>query len=342
MYNKEYGSQLYRSQLNAKITATAHNTPEKIMTNHDLEKLVDTSDEWIRSRTGITQRHVVGENEASSDISTRIAETLMEKRGISADEIDVIIVGTVTPDYFTPSTAALIQKNIGATNAWGFDLSAACSGYIYGLETGATFIRSGQYNKVMVIGVDTMTSILDYKDRDTCVIFGDGGGGVILEPTHNDTGILDSILHMDGNGGEYLIVPGGGSRIPATVESVKSRLHFIKQDGKTVYKFAVRGMADVSEEILSRNNLSGEDIALFIPHQANKRIIDAAAERCGISSEKVLINIDRYGNTTAGTIPIAMNEAVENNQIKDGDYILLASFGAGFTWGSILIKWETE
>jgi len=342
MYNKEYGSQLYRSQLNAKITATAHNTPEKIMTNHDLEKLVDTSDEWIRSRTGITQRHVVGENEASSDISTRIAETLMEKRGISADEIDVIIVGTVTPDYFTPSTAALIQKNIGATNAWGFDLSAACSGYIYGLETGATFIRSGQYNKVMVIGVDTMTSILDYKDRDTCVIFGDGGGGVILEPTQNDTGILDSILHMDGNGGEYLIVPGGGSRIPATVESVKSRQHFIKQDGKTVYKFAVRGMADVSEEILSRNNLSGEDIALFIPHQANKRIIDAAAERCGISSEKVLINIDRYGNTTAGTIPIAMNEAVENNQIKDGDYILLASFGAGFTWGSILIKWETE
>ena len=328
--------------MNAKITATAHNTPEKIMTNHDLEKLVDTSDEWIRSRTGITQRHVVGENEASSDISTRIAETLMEKRGISADEIDVIIVGTVTPDYFTPSTAALIQKNIGATNAWGFDLSAACSGYIYGLETGATFIRSGQYNKVMVIGVDTMTSILDYKDRDTCVIFGDGGGGVILEPTHNDTGILDSILHMDGNGGEYLIVPGGGSRIPATVESVKSRQHFIKQDGKTVYKFAVRGMADVSEEILSRNNLSGEDIALFIPHQANKRIIDAAAERCGISSEKVLINIDRYGNTTAGTIPIAMNEAVENNQIKDGDYILLASFGAGFTWGSILIKWETE
>ena len=328
--------------MNAKITATAHNTPEKIMTNHDLEKLVDTSDEWIRSRTGITQRHVVGENEASSDISTRIAETLMEKRGISADEIDVIIVGTVTPDYFTPSTAALVQKNIGASNAWGFDLSAACSGYIYGLETGATFIRSGQYNKVMVIGVDTMTSILDFKDRDTCVIFGDGGGGVILEPTQNDTGILDSILHMDGNGGEYLIVPGGGSRIPATVESVKSRQHFIKQDGKTVYKFAIRGMADVSEEILSRNNLSGEDIALFIPHQANKRIIDAAAERCGISSEKVLINIDRYGNTTAGTIPIAMNEAVEKNQIKDGDYILLASFGAGFTWGSILIKWETE
>ncbi len=328
--------------MNAKITATAHNTPEKIMTNHDLEKLVNTSDEWIRSRTGISQRHVVGENEASSDISTRIAETLIEKRGISADEIDVIIVGTVTPDYFTPSTAALVQKNIGATNAWGFDLSAACSGYIYGLETGATFISSGQYNKVMVIGVDTMTSILDFKDRDTCVIFGDGGGGVILEPTQNDTGILDSILHMDGNGGEYLIVPGGGSRIPATLESVKSRQHFIKQDGKTVFKFAVRGMADVSEEILSRNNLSGEDIALFIPHQANKRIIDAAAERCGISSEKVLINIDQYGNTTAGTIPIAMNEAVEKNQIKDGDYILLASFGAGFTWGSILIKWETE
>ena len=328
--------------MNAKITATAHSTPEGVMTNFDIEKLVDTSDEWIRSRTGITQRHVVSENEASSDISTRIAVSLLKKSGIDPDEIDVIIIGTVTPDHFRPSTAALVQKNIGASNAWGYDLSAACSGFLYGLETGANFIASGKYKKIMVIGVDIMTSILDFQDRDTCVIFGDGGGGVILEPTSSKSGIVDSILHMDGSGGEYLIVPGGGSRMPATKKSVDDRAHYIKQDGKTVFKHAVKGMADVSEKILSRNNLTGDDIALFIPHQANKRIIDSAANRCGISEEKVLINIDRYGNTTAGTIPIAINEAINDKRIKDGDYVLLASFGAGFTWGSILLKWESE
>ena len=328
--------------MNAKITATAHSTPEGVMTNFDIEKLVDTSDEWIRSRTGITQRHVVSENEASSDISTRIAVSLLKKSGIDPDEIDVIIIGTVTPDHFTPSTAALVQKNIGASNAWGYDLSAACSGFLYGLETGANFIASGKYKKIMVIGVDIMTSILDFQDRDTCVIFGDGGGGVILEPTSSKSGIVDSILHMDGSGGEYLIVPGGGSRMPATKKSVDDRAHYIKQDGKTVFKHAVKGMADVSEKILSRNNLTGDDISLFIPHQANKRIIDSAANRCGISEEKVLINIDRYGNTTAGTIPIAINEAINDRRIKDGDYVLLASFGAGFTWGSILLKWESK
>ena len=328
--------------MNAKITATAHSTPEGVMTNFDIEKLVDTSDEWIRSRTGITQRHVVSENEASSDISTRIAVSLLKKSGIDPDEIDVIIIGTVTPDHFTPSTAALVQKNIGASNAWGYDLSAACSGFLYGLETGANFIASGKYKKIMVIGVDIMTSILDFQDRDTCVIFGDGGGGVILEPTSSKNGIVDSILHMDGSGGEYLIVPGGGSRMPATKRSVDDRAHYIKQDGKTVFKHAVKGMADVSEKILSRNNLTGDDIALFIPHQANKRIIDSAANRCGISEDKVLINIDQYGNTTAGTIPIAINEAINDKRIKDGDYVLLASFGAGFTWGSILLKWESK
>jgi 3-oxoacyl-[acyl-carrier-protein] synthase-3 len=327
--------------MNAKITATAHNTPKNIMTNHDLEKIVDTSDEWIRSRTGIEKRHIVSEDEASSDISTRIALSLLKEKNILADEIDLIIVGTVTPDHYTPSTAALVQKNIGATKAWGFDLSAACSGFLYGLETGANFISTGKYEKIMVIGVDTMTSILDFQDRDTCVIFGDGGGGVILEPTMKESGIIDSILHMDGSGGDYLIVPGGGSRIPATIKSVNERKHYIKQDGKTVYKYAVKGMADVSEKILSKNNLSGDDIALFIPHQANKRIIDAAAERCGIVEDKVLINIDKYGNTTAGTIPIALNEAVNENRINDGDLILLAAFGAGFTWGSILIQWES-
>ena len=328
--------------MNARITVTSHNTPDNVMTNVDLEKLVDTSDEWIQSRTGIVQRHIVSDDEASSDISTRIAKSLIKKRGISPDQLDLIIVGTVTPDHFTPSTAALVQKNIGATNAWGFDLSAACSGFIYGLETGANFISSGKYNKVMVIGVDTMTSILDYQDRDTCVIFGDGGGGVILEPSNNKSGIVDSILHMDGSGGEYLIVPGGGSRMPSTKASVNSRQHYIKQDGKTVFKYAVKGMAEVSKKLLDRNNLSGDDIALFIPHQANKRIIDASAERCGISPDKVLINIDRYGNTTAGTIPIALNEAVSENQINDGDYVLLAAFGAGFTWGSMLIKWDSK
>ncbi len=328
--------------MNAKITASAHSTPEGVMTNFDIEKLVDTSDEWIRSRTGITQRHVVSENEASSDISTRIAVSLLKKSGIDPNDIDVIIIGTVTPDHFTPSTAALVQKNIGASNAWGYDLSAACSGFLYGLETGANFIASGKYKRIMVIGVDIMTSILDFQDRDTCVIFGDGGGGVILEPTSSKNGIVDSILHMDGSGGEYLIVPGGGSRMPATNKSVDNRAHYIKQDGKTVFKHAVKGMADVSEKILSRNNLTGDDIALFIPHQANKRIIDSAANRCGISEDKVLINIDQYGNTTAGTIPIAINEAIDDKRIKNGDYVLLASFGAGFTWGSILIKWESE
>ena len=324
------------------ITGWGKCTPDNIMTNDDLSKFVDTSDEWIRSRTGITQRHVVSENEASSDISTRIAVSLLKKGGIDPNEIDVIIIGTVTPDHFTPSTAALVQKNIGASNAWGYDLSAACSGFLYGLETGANFIASGKYKKIMVIGVDIMTSILDFQDRDTCVIFGDGGGGVILEPTSSKSGIVDSILHMDGSGGEYLIVPGGGSRMPATKKSVDDRAHYIKQDGKTVFKHAVKGMADVSEKILSRNNLTGDDISLFIPHQANKRIIDSAANRCGISEEKVLINIDRYGNTTAGTIPIAINEAINDKRIKDGDYVLLASFGAGFTWGSILLKWESE
>jgi 3-oxoacyl-[acyl-carrier-protein] synthase-3 len=327
------------SAIKAKIVATARSVPQNVMTNHDLEKIVDTSDDWIRSRTGINQRHVVGENEASSDMSTKIAKTLLEKSQLSPTEIDVIIVGTVTPDHFTPSTAAIVQNNINAKNAWGFDLSAACSGFIYGLETGSALINSGKYNNVMVIGVDTMTSILDFKDRDTCVIFGDGGGGVILQPTKNN-GIVDSLLHMDGSGGEYLIIPGGGSKIPASIESVENREHFIKQDGKTVFKHAVRGMADVSAKILSKNNLTGDDISLFIPHQANKRIIDAAAEKCGISKEKVLINIDKYGNTTAGTIPIALSEAVDDGKIKNGDYVLLSSFGAGFTWGSILLRWE--
>lgn len=327
--------------MNATITTTARYVPKNVVTNHDLEKIMDTSDEWIKSRTGIHQRHFAEENEATSDICTHIAQSLLDKRNVSPDEIDIIIVSTVTPDMFAPSTAALVQDNIGASKAWGFDLSGACTGFLYGLETGAKFVESGQYQKVMVIGVDTMSSILNLEDRNTAVLFGDGGGGVILEPSNHGTGIVDSILKMDGSGGPYLQMPAGGSRMPATVESVENKLHYIKQDGRTVFKFAVKGMADVSAKILEQNLLTGDDIALFIPHQANKRIIDAAADRCGLSKDKVLVNIHEYGNTTAGTLPIGISEADDKGRIQNGDTLLLAAFGAGWTWGSMLIKWDT-
>ena len=328
--------------MRATITSTAHHVPEKILTNHDIEKMVETSDEWIQNRTGIKQRHIVSDDEASSDLSTHVAKKLLEKRGIKPEQIDIIIVGTVTPDHLTPSTAAIVQNNINAQNAWAFDLSAACSGFLFGLETGSKLIESGKYKTVMVIGVDTMTSILDFKDRETCIIFGDGAGGVILEPSKSDNGIISSILKTDGSGASSLNVLAGGSRKPATKETIAIREHFIRQYGKKVFKFAVKRMADVSKEVLLKNGLSGNDIKLFIPHQANKRIIDATGERCGIPKDRVLINIDRYGNTTAGTIPIALNEAVENKLINNGDYILLSAFGSGFTWGSILIKWDLQ
>jgi len=325
--------------MSAYITTTAHYVPEKILTNKDIESMVDTSDEWIRSRTGIEQRHIVSSDEASSDLSTHVANQLLKKRGIDASEVDVIIVSTVTPDHLTPSTAAIVQNNINASNAWGFDLSAACSGFLYGLETGSKLIESKKYNKIMVIGVDTMTSILDFKDRETCIIFGDGAGGVILENATNNNGIISSILRTDGSGAKDLRVFAGGSRKPATNNTIKNREHYIRQDGKKVFKFAVKRMAEVSEKILKDNGLKGNDIDLFIPHQANKRIIDATRKRCGISEDKVFININKYGNTTAGTIPICLNEAVEEKRIKTGDNILLSAFGSGYTWGSVLIKW---
>lgn len=328
--------------MRATITSTAHHVPEKILTNYDIEKMVQTSDEWIQNRTGIKQRHIVSDDEASSDLSTHVANKLLKKRDINPEQIDIIIVGTVTPDHLTPSTAAIVQNNINAKNAWAFDLSAACSGFLFGLETGSKLIESGKYKTVMVIGVDTMTSILDFKDRETCIIFGDGAGGVILEPSKSDNGIISSILKTDGSGASSLNVLAGGSRKPATEETVANREHFIRQDGKKVFKFAVKRMTDVSKELLLKNGLSGNDIKLFIPHQANKRIIDATGERCGIPKDRVFINIDRYGNTTAGTIPIALNEAVENKLINNGDYILLSAFGSGFTWGSILIKWDSR
>ncbi len=326
--------------MKAAITATAHYVPDHVMTNHDLEKMVDTSDEWIRTRTGIAERRVVAKGQASADMSTRIARSLMEKSNSDPSEIEAIIIATVTPDMHFPSTAALVQNNIGAKNAWGFDLSGACTGFLYALECGTKFIESGKYKKVIVIGVDTMSSILDYTDRNTCVLFGDGAGGVLLEPAKNENvGILDSILHIDGAGGDYLKMPGGGSLNGTSLETVENKMHYIQQDGKVVFKFAVKGMADVSAEIMERNGFEGKDIKLFIPHQANKRIIDATATRCNLKPEQVLINIDRYGNTTAGTIPIGINEAVMDGRIQDGDVLLLAAFGAGFTWGSTLIRW---
>ncbi len=329
--------------MKATITATARYVPDRVLTNHDLEKMVDTSDEWIQTRTGIKERHVVAEGQASADMSTRVAHTLLERSQTDPSEIEAIIIATVTPDMMFPSTAALVQNNIGAKNAWGFDLSGACTGFLYGLETGTRFIESGKYKKVIVIGVDTMSSILDYTDRNTCVLFGDGAGGVLLEPTDEDgVGILDSIMKIDGSGGEYLKMPGGGSLNGTSLETVEQNMHYIKQDGKTVFKFAVKGMADVSAEIIERNGIPGEDVKLFIPHQANKRIIDAAANRCNLREDQVLLNIDRYGNTTAGTIPIGMDEAYEDGTLQKGDILLLAAFGAGFTWGSTLIRWGLE
>jgi len=325
--------------LKAKITATSRYLPKRILTNHDLEKMVDTTDEWIRTRTGIEKRHLVSEGEATSDMGAAVAKQLLERSGKSADEIDLIIVATSTPDYLVVSTAAMVQDKIGAKNAWGFDITAACTGFVYALETGAKMVESGQYNNVIVIGGDTMSSIIDYTDRNTCVIFGDGAGGVLLEPSENDFGILDSILHIDGSGHKYLTVPAGGSAQPASKDTVEKRMHFVYQDGKTVFKFAVKNMASISKQILDKNDLVGSDIKLFIPHQANKRIIDAAAKRCGMKEDQVLINIHKYGNTTAGTIAIGIDEASEENRLEDGDLLLLAAFGGGFTWGSMLIRW---
>ena len=325
--------------MKATITTTAQYLPERSLSNQELEKMVDTTNEWILSRTGIENRHLVKEGEATSDMGTQIAKRLLEKSGKSPEEIDLILVATSTPDFPVVSTAALIQHKIGAINAWGYDIVAACTGFVYAMETGSKLVESGQYKCVIVIGSDTMSSIIDYTDRNTCVIFGDGGGGVILEPTENENGILDAILHTDGSGHKYLTVPAGGSLNPASQKTIDNKMHYVYQDGKTVFKFAVKNMADVSKQILDKNKLIGSDIKLFIPHQANKRIIDAAAKRCGIKDEQVLVNINKYGNTTAGTIPIALNEAVESGRLVEGDLLLLAAFGGGFTWGSMLIRW---
>jgi 3-oxoacyl-[acyl-carrier-protein] synthase-3 len=327
--------------LRAKITAAAHYLPERRVTNLELQKTVDTSDDWIVERTGIRERRVAAKGQATSDLAAEAVKSLLQKRGIDASEIDLIIVGTVTPDMFFPSTACLVQHKIGAKKAWGFDLSGACSGFIYALATGVQFIATGAHKKVLVIGADVMTSIIDFEDRATCVLFGDGAGAVLLEPAGpGEVGIMDSLLRSDGSGGEYLYMPAGGSLNPPTVETVQRKMHYVHQDGKNVFRYAVRGMADISAEILEKNSIPSSDIKLYIPHQANLRIIKAAVDRMKLNDAQVAINIDRFANTTAGTIPICLSEAVECGKIQKGDKVLMASFGAGWTWGSILMQWE--
>jgi 3-oxoacyl-[acyl-carrier-protein] synthase III len=325
----------------AKITAVSHYLPERRVTNKDLEKMVDTSDEWIFERTGIRERRVAEKGQATSDLAAAAARGLLEKRGISAADLDLIIVATVTPDMFFPSSACLVQNKIGASRAWAFDLSGACSGFLYALVTATQFIGSGVHKKVLVVGADVMTSIIDFKDRATCVLFGDGAGAVLVEPAEEgEAGIIDFILRSDGSGGQFLYMPGGGSLNPSSPETIEKRMHYVHQDGRNVFKFAVRGMADISQEILTKHGLTANDLKLYIPHQANLRIISAAVEKMGLAPSQVAINIDRYANTTAGTIPICLSEASDSKKINQGDLLLLASFGAGFTWGSLLLRWE--
>lgn len=326
----------------ATITAVGHYYPEKILSNADLEKMVDTTDEWIRTRTGIVERRIL-EHGATSDMAVKAIEMLLKNRGIPAQEIDVIIVATVTPDMFFPATACIIQDKIGAKRAWGFDLSAACSGFVYALVVGSQFIETGTYSKVVVVGADKMSAITDYTDRNSCILFGDAAAAVLLEPSHESSyGILDHILYTDGSGGPYLYMKGGGSLYPPTHETVKNKMHYIFQDGKSVFKVAVIGMADVSEEIMKRNNLTGDDVDYLVPHQANLRIIDACAERMGLDRSKVMINIDKYGNTTAATIPLCLSEWWHCGKLKRGHTVVLSSFGAGYTWGAVLVKWSFD
>ncbi|MBU6159250.1 MAG: ketoacyl-ACP synthase III [Bacteroidetes bacterium] len=325
-------------KLTAAITAVNGWVPEDKLTNFDLEKMVDTNDEWIRTRTGIIERRILKTpGLGTSDMAAPAVLELCKKRGITPAEIDCLIVATVTPDMVFPATANVVCDKIGAVNAWGFDLSAACSGFLFALTTGASYIESGRYKKVVVVGADKMSAIVDYSDRNTCVIFGDGAGAVLLEPNDAGEGILDSILKSDGSGRNYLHMKAGGSVKPACIETVTNREHFAYQEGQTVFKFAVKGMADVSAELMERNQLKAEDIAWLVPHQANLRIIDATANRMGLDKEKVMINISKYGNTTAATIPLCLWEW--ESRLKKGDNVVLAAFGGGFTWGATWVKW---
>lgn len=329
------------SKINALITAVSGYVPDYILSNQELEKMVDTNDEWIMARTGIKERRILkGKEQGTSVMGIKAVEMLLEKSGVKAEEIDLLICATVTPDMQFPATANLISDAVGAVNAFSYDINAACSGFLYALATGSKFIESGAYKKVVVVGADKMSSIIDYTDRATCIIFGDGAGAVLLEPTTENYGVLDAVLKSDGSGAVYLHQKAGGSRKPASHETVDAKEHFVYQEGKAVFKFAVQNMADVAEQIMKRNNLTSEDVAWLVPHQANKRIIDATAERMGLPEDKVMLNIHKYGNTTSGTLPLCLYDY--ESQLKKGDNLILAAFGGGFTWGAILIKWGID
>ncbi|MFN5387056.1 MAG: beta-ketoacyl-ACP synthase III [Bacteroidota bacterium] len=322
----------------AAITAVGGYVPEDVLSNAELEKLVDTTDEWIMSRTGIRERRILkGEAQGNSVMCVKAIQEILRKKNLDPKEIDMVIVGTITPDYPFPSTANVICDKIGAVNAWGYDLSAACSGFMYGLVTATQIIRTGYHKKIIVVGADKMSSIINYQDRATCVIFGDGAGAVLVEPTYEEVGVIDSIMRSDGSGRNFLYMKAGGSMHPATPETVANREHFVFQEGQTVYKFAVTNMAQVAADIMERNHLTANDIKWLVPHQANKRIIDATAQRMGIGPEKIMMNIEKYGNTTAGTLPLLLWDY--EKQLKKGDNLIFAAFGGGFTWGSIYLKW---
>ncbi len=323
----------------AKISALGTYVPPRLLTNADLEKMVETSNEWIIERTGIRQRHIVDKGVATSDLAIEAAKKALQERGIPATEIEAIFVGTVTPDMLFPATACIVQDKIGAKGAWGYDISAACSAFVYSLQTAVKFVESGAHKRVLAIGADVMTSIINYQDRATCIIFGDGAGAVLVEPATDDNYVIDFIHEVDGAGACSLFMPGGGSRNPTTHETVEKKMHYVHQDGQAVFKYAVRKMAEASETVLTRNGFKGSDVALFVPHQANKRIIMSAADRLGLKEDRIIINIDEFGNTTAGTIPLALESARQQGRLKKGDLVLIAAVGAGFTVGATLLRW---
>ena len=324
----------------AKITALGTYVPPRLLTNADLEKMVETNDQWIQERTGIRQRHIVDKGVATSDLAVEAANRCLALRGIPATDVEAIVVATVTPDMFFPATACLVQHKLGAPGAWGFDLSAACSAFVYALQCGNQYVSGGAHKKVLIIGADVMSSIIDYTDRGTCVLFGDGAGAVLLEPAAGDgLGLIDYLHEVDGSGGCSLYMPGGGSRNPATHETVEKRMHFVHQEGQAVFKYAVRKMAEMCERILERNGFTGKDVDCFIPHQANARIITNTGDRLGLRPESIIVNIGEYGNTTAGTIPLAMQTAIDQGKLKKGSLVLLAAVGAGFTAGATLLRW---
>jgi len=326
--------------IRAKISALGTYVPPRVLSNADLEQMVDTSNEWIMTRVGIRERHIVDKGVATSDLAVEASRRALAQRHLKASDIEAIIVGTVTPDMFFPATACIVQQKLGATGAWGFDLSAACSAFLYSVQVGAQFISTGVHRRVLAIGSDVMSSIIDYTDRATCVIFGDGAGAAVLEPAEDDSeGLIDFIHEVDGTGGQYLYMPGGGSLHPTSKETLAKKMHYVHQDGQQVFKFAVRKQTELCLKLLERNGLKGSDIDVFIPHQANLRIINATAERLGLRNGSVVVNIDRFGNTTAGTIPLAMSTAIEEGKLKQGSLVLLASVGAGFTIGATLLRW---